>query len=306
MVLLYHRWYNHGTIVRTWQKTATSRLRFYRCLDHGSMPELITPTTILAELPTHTLPRTVVCQGSVSSTMDLARELLPRLDNAELPLLTIAEEQTAGRGRMGRRWEAPAGSALLLSLALRPTWLAPANGVALVWMTAVALCEAVEQTAKLQPTLKWPNDLLLPHAGGWAKAAGILLEVNLGVDSFNWAIIGCGVNVAAAPPHGSTAYPATSLNAATGAEVSRLELLRTLLVRLDHWYAQLRLGAQRPLFTAWRARLGTIGQRVRVATPNGTIEGFAEEVGEDGALLVRDEAGLLQRITAGDVGLIGA
>jgi BirA family transcriptional regulator, biotin operon repressor / biotin---[acetyl-CoA-carboxylase] ligase len=235
------------------------------------MAEPLDPTTIANALRTAALPRTVRCLGSVGSTMDVARELLGELGRSELPLLVTAEEQTAGRGRVGRRWEAPAGSALLLSLALRPTWLPPARGVALVWMLAVALCEAVEELTPLRARLKWPNDLLLPATGGasHAKAAGILLEANLGAGRIEWAILGCGVNVSAAPPAAQTRYPATSLAAAAGAPVDRTALLLALLRRLDAWHGRLQAGEEAALFAAWRGRLAGIGAPVRVETPGG-------------------------------------
>lgn len=240
--------------------------------------------------------------------MDVARELLAALGADDLPLLVTAEEQTMGRGRAGRRWEAPAGTALLLSLALRPAWLPPARGVALVWMLAVALCEAVEEVTALQAHLKWPNDLLLPLGGGavaYAKAAGILLEAHLGAQRIEWAILGCGVNVGAAPPAEQTRYPATSLAAAAGRPVSRLALLLALLRRLDSWHGRLAAGDDEALFAAWRARLAGIGAPVRVETPAGLVRGIAEGVDRDGGLLVRDDAGALHTVTAGDVGLIG-
>jgi BirA family biotin operon repressor/biotin-[acetyl-CoA-carboxylase] ligase len=242
--------------------------------------------------------------------MDVARQLLPTLRDEQLPLLVVADLQTAGRGRLGRRWEAPAGAALLLSLALRPAWLRAERGVALVWMAAVALCEATEAVAPIKAALKWPNDLMLPlpdqqpPTATSAKAAGILLEVGTGARGLEWAIIGCGVNVSAAPPAEATRYPATSLTAASGRPVSRLALLRALLQRLDHWHGALMAGDEAALFAAWRGRLITVGRPVRIETPGGVLEGFAEGVDSDGALLVRDAAGALQAVTAGDVGLL--
>ncbi|NTU79436.1 MAG: biotin--[acetyl-CoA-carboxylase] ligase [Chloroflexales bacterium] len=299
--------------------------------------ETLDPTTIAAGLSPRALPRTIRCHATVGSTMDLARELLVSLDSSQLPALVVADEQTAGRGRMGRPWVAPPGSALLASLVLRPTWLAPDQGVALVWVTAVALCEAVEDITPLRPGLKWPNDLLVaaavrsdyaetdrptqpshhtaapsptnldprspPHEPAWAKAAGILLEVSIGLEGLEWAILGCGVNVSAAPPAGATRYPAISLAAAAGAPVSRLALLRALLLRIDSWQARLRAGEHGALFTAWRSRIVTLGQQVRVETPAGPLEGLAIDVDRSGGLIVRDELGALHTITAGDVGL---
>lgn len=246
--------------------------------------------------------------------MDVARELLVQLPEAALPLLVTADVQTAGRGRLGRRWEAPPGTALLLSLALRPTWLPPERATALVWMTAVSLCEAVSAVTPLRPTLKWPNDLLVPAGPGQpggaedgaprrGKAAGILLETSMGARGLEWAIIGCGINVSAAPPPEATRYPASSLAEAAGAPVSRLDLLVALLRRLDHWHEELAAGRERALFEAWRGWLGGMGEPLRVSAAAGTLEGTAEGVTEQGALLVRDAAGALHTVTTGDVGL---
>ncbi len=298
--------------------------------------EPLDPAAILADLGVKTLPRYVSCHATVGSTMDLARELLQQLSDSQLPALVVADEQTAGRGRMGRPWVAPRGAALLASLALRPVWLAPSQGVALVWLAAVALCEAVEEVTPLRPGLKWPNDLLVAAEGDsretaalaelspdqtpptpadhhsrpappgslWAKAAGILLEVSVGQGGFETAIIGWGVNVSAAPPPAQTRYPATSLTAAAGAPVSRLALLRALLRRADAWHSRLGAGDHEGLYTAWSSRLLTLGQQVRIEAPGGPIEGLAEGVDRAGALLVRDEAGTLHVVTAGDVGVV--
>jgi BirA family biotin operon repressor/biotin-[acetyl-CoA-carboxylase] ligase len=268
------------------------------------MPETLEPTLIAGALRTATLPRTIRSFEAVGSTMDVARELLSTLPETQLPLLVLAEVQTAGRGRLGRRWEAAPGTALMFSLSLRPSWLPPERAVALVWMTATALCEAVEEVTPVRASLKWPNDLLLPHAGGAAKAAGILLEVSLGGRGVEWATIGCGVNVSAAPPPELTRYPATSLAAAAGGAVSRLELLLALLHRLDAWHARLMAGEEEALFHAWRARITGLGRPARVETAAGPLEGTAEGVDRSGALLIRDAAGALHSVTTGDVGLV--
>jgi BirA family biotin operon repressor/biotin-[acetyl-CoA-carboxylase] ligase len=130
-----------------------------------------------------------------------------------------------------------------------------------------------------------------------------LLEVSLGRTGIETAVIGSGVNISAAPPPEVTRYPATSL-AAAGGPVARLELLRAYLRSVDVWLTRMQAGGSEALFTAWRARLVTLGQRVRIEAPAGPIEGLAEGVGRGGALIVRDDAGLAHTITAGDVGLV--
>lgn len=250
------------------------------------------------------MPRRVYCYRQVGSTMDEARRLLADGGDEALPLLVQAEAQTSGRGRLGRPWEAPPGSALLLSLALRPSWLIPERAFSLIWMTAVALCEAVAEQTGLVPALKWPNDLLLPTPdGALAKGSGILLEASGDGRELAWVIIGIGINVSAAPPAPLTRYPATSLSAACGRPVSRLQLLRSLLRHLDSWHARLIAGAEQPLFEAWRSRLYTLGREVTVQRPQGLLTGYAEGVDHSGALLVRDATGELHTVTTGDVGI---
>lgn len=205
------------------------------------------PNDVLAHLPVVALPRRVVCAAQVGSTMDIAREHLRRADENknenkdenDIPLLVVADEQTAGRGRLQRVWVAPPGTALLCSLALRPGWLPTGRAQSLVWLAGVALCEAIAETTGVPPRLKWPNDVLL--AG--SKVAGILLETGSRGTSVDWAIIGWGINVGAAPPpDASLRTPATCLADVAGRSVDRLTLLRAILLHLDSWYTTLEQG----------------------------------------------------------------
>ena len=269
----------------------------------------LTSEAIQRDLPTTVIGRAVRHYDQVGSTNDLAREQA-RAGHAE-GLVFVADEQVAGRGRMGRGWVAPPGSSLLLSVLLRPTWLAPADAFTLTMLGGVALCEAIEQATAQPAALKWPNDLLLPvqASGGPAlrKAAGVLSEIELADQAIAWVIIGIGVNVNWAPQGIVDARDlsemATSVGAALGAPVDRLALLRALLVRLDQRYVALREGHGTELFTAWRARLATLGQPVNVQLPQGQLAGVAEDVEPSGALRLRDASGVLHTILAGDVGV---
>src|SRR5262245_41275216 len=123
------------------------------------MSDDLTPERIQHKLDSTIVGRAVEHYSQVGSTNDLIRQYA-RSGRPE-GLVIVADEQTAGRGRMGRAWAAPPGSNLLLSLLLRPSWLAPAEAFSLTMLASVALCEAVEQVAPLHAALKWPNDLLL-------------------------------------------------------------------------------------------------------------------------------------------------
>ena len=272
------------------------------------MSDDLTPQRIQHNLDSTIVGRAIEHYTQVGSTNDLIR----RQARAAHPegLVIVTDQQTAGRGRMGRTWAAPPGSSLLLSLLLRPSWLAPADAFSLTILASVALCEAVEQLAPPRAALKWPNDLLLPvrTAAGpmLRKAAGILSEIELDGGRIAWVVIGIGVNVNWSPSGivdgRDLAEVATSVGAAAGQPVERLPLLRALLERLDARYAALRRGDHAELFERWRDRLTTLGQPVQISLPQGELRGVAEDVDRTGALRVRDEHGVLHTVLAGDVG----
>jgi BirA family biotin operon repressor/biotin-[acetyl-CoA-carboxylase] ligase len=214
-------------------------------------------------------------------------------EGAEHGLLVMADEQTAGRGRQGRRWQAPPGTSLMCSLLLRPEH--GLDHVALLpLLMGVALVEAGEALVSgAQLSLKWPNDLL---ADG-RKCAGILVEVpEPGV-----VVVGAGVNVdwrgVTRPAELATTV---SLSEVGRGAVQRWELLPALIERFDQRYDEW-CAAPRAFMPAYRERCATLGERVRVEQHDGTaLLGTAVRVTDDGALEV-DVDGAVRTIRAGDV-----
>ncbi len=227
----------------------------------------------------------------IGSTNDEAKRLAE--SGAPEGLLIVAEEQTAGRGRLGRQWLTPPGGSLAFSLILRPT-LPAAQAARLTMLAGVAVCEAIEQTTPLTAQLKWPNDILI--AG--QKAGGLLLETALIGDELGYAVLGLGLNISFVPT--GVDFPATSLQAA-GAEVDRLRLLLAILTRLEAHYANI---LDDTLPSVWRARLALMGVPSVLRAPDGTTHaGHAVDVSPDGALLFQTDAGETLRVLAGDVSL---
>ena len=235
----------------------------------------------------------VYAYATLGSTNDEAR----RLAEAGAPggLLVLADTQTAGRGRQGRRWLTPAGSALALSLVLRPS-LTAEHAARVTMLAGVAVCEALEQLAGVQAGLKWPNDVLLDGR----KAGGILVESALSGAHLDYLVLGIGINVSAAPPPEAVLFPATSVEAAAGRPVDRLALLHALLARLDHHYPDL-AGANGRLHTTWLSRLLWLGERVVAQSAEGDYDGVVAGADPDGALVLRLDNGERKRVVAGDV-----
>jgi BirA family biotin operon repressor/biotin-[acetyl-CoA-carboxylase] ligase len=229
----------------------------------------------------------------IGSTNDEARRLAE--GGGREGLMVVAEAQTGGRGRAGRKWITPPAAALAFSLILRPA-LPASRAARLTMLGGVAACEAIEQSTGLRAALKWPNDVLVSGR----KVAGILTESAVLGDQLEYAILGLGVNVSSAPPAAEVDFPATSLQAEAGREVDRLKLLRAILACLEAHYPSL---PNDSLFQAWRARLALMGEPAVARTEGGDHRGRVEDVEADGALIFRLDSGEALRLTAGEVRL---
>lgn len=261
----------------------------------GAMAPL-SASEIRAGLRTKFVGQNLVCLPQVESTNDVARRLAA--EGAVEGTLVLADYQAAGRGRLGRRWQAPRGSSLLLSLLFRPA-LAPAQIQRLTMVCGLAVVDAVQALTGLAVGLKWPNDVVIDRG----KAGGILTEVELSGSRVAFAVVGIGLNVNLDPAGlaDGTHPPATSLSHALGRPVPRLPLLLSLLEAVEERYLVLRQG-QSP-HREWVERLTTLGQRVVVSGEGRSLQGVVEGVSAEGALELRLDDGRLVTVLAGDVSL---
>ena len=211
-------------------------------------------------------------------------------------LVLVADHQTAGRGRLGRTWCAEPGTALLVSVLLRPPL--PIDEVPVVLMAAgLAGCDGVEAAAGFRPGLKWPNDLVVSDR----KLAGLLTEATGGGDP--GVVLGLGVNVSAAAYPAELAGEATSCEEVASRPVDRGELLVAFLTALEARYsAVLAGGGRQATLGAYRADSATLGRRVRVELTAGPpLDGKASRLADDGRLVVVDDAGAEHFVNVGDV-----
>jgi BirA family biotin operon repressor/biotin-[acetyl-CoA-carboxylase] ligase len=209
--------------------------------------------------------------------------------------LIIAEEQTAGRGRLGRVWISEAGKNLTFSLIIRPG--APPEFLGLLPIAAgLAVAQAIEELTGLRPECKWPNDVLL--AG--RKFSGILCEVVTDAARTPWVVAGIGINVnqTVFPPELETT--ATSLRLASGREFDRARVLASVLDRLETLYAILTGKSPGAVRDSWRAYAPMLGKTVTITNQSTTITGKASGLAPDGGLLVHTARGEV-KVLAGDV-----
>jgi len=201
-------------------------------------------------------------------------------------LVAVADFQTAGRGRRGRGWVAPPGASLLVSVLLRPA-LAPEQTPLVTMACGVAMVDAVARVAGFNPGLKWPNDVVV----GDRKLVGILAERDGGA-----VVVGAGVNVEWRAFPAELAETATACNLEAGRSVDRRQLLDVFLAELDRRYAELDA-----VVGEYRARLETLGRRVRVEGPDGDVVGRAVGIGAAGQLQVEVDGGGAVEVRVGDV-----
>ncbi len=236
----------------------------------------------------------------IDSTNHHAMELAS--GGVEEGTVVLAEWQTEGRGRLGREWVSPSGVGIYVTVILHPE-----GGIAQLpkytLLAGVAVAEAVREVAGLPAEIKWPNDVLIDGK----KFCGILEESFVSGSKIKYVIIGIGINVNTDPadlpvtPRGAP----TSLKAEKGEHVDRVELLRSVLQKLDTGYTEIRTGNGENIIHKWRGLSATLGHKVRVELSGGTLEGQAVDIDDDGGLLISAEGGM-QKVTAGDIIIVNS
>lgn len=239
----------------------------------------------------------VVSVAEVASTNAEAFRLARQGERG--PLWIVAERQTAGRGRAGRQWTSIPGN--LHASCLVELGCSATTALQLSLVAGVAVHDAVtglvgpELAAKIR--LKWPNDLMLADA----KLGGILVET-AGVGGVLTAVVGVGLNIVAAP---QDLHRAVASLADRGAVVSLADVVGRLVCSFEAWRGTWQEGAVfAQIRAAWLARARSQGQGIAINTGSAVIRGTFEGLGETGALIMRDEAGISRQFSFGDVSLI--
>jgi BirA family transcriptional regulator, biotin operon repressor / biotin---[acetyl-CoA-carboxylase] ligase len=221
-----------------------------------------------------------------------------RAGGAQDGCLVVANSQSQGRGRLGRRWITEPGSSLAFSLILR---LTPAEIERLAYFSplgALAISQALESIG-LAPMIKWPNDVLLERR----KVAGILVETAWLGEELQGVVIGIGLNIApeSVPPAEQLLFPAISVQEAAGSVIDRVSLLRAILTNIFFWRTRL---FEPAFFEGWEERLAFRDEWVRLEeTGGGIMTGQVVGLDAGGSLLLRKQDGKMMAVNVGDVHL---
>ncbi|WP_314585446.1 biotin--[acetyl-CoA-carboxylase] ligase [Paenibacillus terrigena] len=260
-------------------------------------PDRLNTLMLLSQLKSSVMGQQIKLLESTPSTQIIAQQMAEQ--GAPEGTLVIAEEQTSGRGRMGRSFHSPSGKGIWMSLILKPQTSLQFTPQ-LTLLIAVALCRALQRLVPISIGIKWPNDLLV----GTKKISGILLESSAEDERVRYCIAGIGISVNLDLED----YPeplrevATSLKIESGSKVDRTAIITEFLAEFETLYALYNEQGFAPIRTLWEALSISLHRPITINTLHGKVTGIAEQLDELGALWMTESAtGERRKIFSGDV-----
>jgi BirA family biotin operon repressor/biotin-[acetyl-CoA-carboxylase] ligase len=253
--------------------------------------DLLDAKTVQALLATKVFARSYRLIDECDSTMRMAADAAKA--GCAHGAVFLAERQTAGKGRLGRTWDSPKGTGLYFSIVVRPD-LALSEISRLTLVAGASVAEALISSGLTGVSVKWPNDIYV----GDKKVCGILTELSAQPEHIEYVVVGVGINVNT--PSGALPKTATSLSAHAGKTFARAQVFAAVVASFERAYEAFVQGdfeSRRVFLNAYAYLAG----RVSVAMPKGSFEGEVKEVDAEGALLVRDDAGVVHRVFSADV-----
>lgn len=222
----------------------------------------------------------------------------------------IADAQTSGKGRLGRKWLSPSGKNLYMSIILKPE-IPPKDASILTLMSAVACVFAIKQISYINASIKWPNDIIASNK----KIGGILTEIKADMDRIFHAVVGIGININLdidnMPDELKTHATSIKMEQRNksaeeqkGVDFSRTIVTAEIIKELDRWYNIFIKSGKKTIIKEWLDLSSTIGRMVRVTVGANTFTGIAEAIDEDGMLILKFSDNTTKKISAGDVTIL--
>lgn len=270
--------------------------RGYRLVES---PDVITAEELLSRMNSEWIAREIYYYPEIGSTNTELKKLSGQ--GAGNGALAVTDSQVAGKGRRGRGWVLPPGSAIAMSLLLKPT-IEPSRASMITLVMAMAVASAINQETGLQADIKWPNDIVVNRK----KVCGILTEMTMEADYIQDVIVGVGINV------NNDVFPeelqetATCLMTECGHRVSRSNIIIAVMEAFEEYYGQfLEAGDLSGLKDAYNQMLVSLDHEVRVLDPKGEFDGISKGINERGELLVEKAGGECVQVYAGEVSVRG-
>jgi len=254
-------------------------------------PDVLAPAEIKAGLKTSIIGKNIHYFKETESTNILARDMAGSVDEGTV---VIAESQTGGRGRMGRKWISPEGG-IWLSVILKPK-MQPLHAPRITLLAGVAAAKTIRGYG-LSAKIKWPNDVLI----NGKKVCGILTEIGAEMDSIQYVVVGVGIdaNVDTETFPEEFRDSSTSLKNELGFDINRVEFVQRLLSELETLYMKFQKEGFSSILEEWRNMSATIGEWVKITTQSRIMYGEVIGVDSEGALVLETSEGKLEKIVAG-------
>jgi len=260
--------------------------------------DLLLPWEIISELETKVLGQQAYYFESIESTQNQALKMVNEIKNEGT--IIVAEKQTGGRGRSGRKWISPKGG-IWFSIILHPKFDI-SNTTLFPIASSLALSNAIQKTCNISTELKWPNDLTIKGK----KLAGMLVDASFESNKIENLILGVGINfnvnikeIEKTLKKTPNYYGITSLNEQKNKNTP-IKLIQSFLVELEKVYEELNKNKTKKIIVEWTKRSSTIGKKIEINTNDGKIKGEAIKIDYDGGLIIK-EKGNTKKVIAGDV-----
>jgi len=246
-------------------------------------------------LQTKIIGQTIHYFHELTSTNDMAKELA--MKGAKEGTVIVAGTQTHGRGRLGRDWISPEGG-LWFSIILRPK-VSPRDAPKLTLMMSVAVAKSINKLFDLEVEIKWPNDVLVKGK----KVCGVLTETSTNGESLNFAVVGVGVNAnfSLRDFPASLRGSSTTLKEEMKREIDCEALLRSLLEETEHYYNMFTQGKFNTVLAEWKQLSKFLDSYIEVTSLDEKFEGWATDIDENGALMIKLRDQTTRKILSGDV-----
>ncbi|MCI6676334.1 MAG: biotin--[acetyl-CoA-carboxylase] ligase [Clostridiales bacterium] len=243
--------------------------------------------------------RNIVYYDSIDSTNNEAKRL--GKEGALHGTLVIAQQQTAGRGRLGRNWDSPKEQAIYMTLLIRPN-ISPQNASKVTLIAALAAAKGIREVAGMPPQIKWPNDIVI-HG---KKLCGILTEMNMESENKFFLVVGIGINCNRKDFPEELKQTATSLYLETKKEQSREQLIAAVMYAFEQYYSVfIQTENLSNLKQQYECQLVNYNRDVRVLSPDHEYIGTSRGINEEGELLVEDKSGQMHAVRSGEVSVRG-